>query len=88
MDTIKKKPYLIIIGILILILSVNGILDYWNQFKTYIINSELDSCISCGLCNSCDSCISCDLCNLVVVLYCGFLNKSFNTDLNLSFSIL
>jgi hypothetical protein len=42
METIKKKPYLIIIGILVLILSVNGILDYWNQFKTYIINSELE----------------------------------------------
>lgn len=42
MDVIKKKPYLIIIGILLLILSINGILDYWNQFKTYIINSELE----------------------------------------------
>jgi hypothetical protein len=42
MDVIKKKPYLIIIGILVLILSVNGILDYWKQFKTYIVNSELE----------------------------------------------
>jgi hypothetical protein len=42
MDVIKKKPYLVIIGILLLILSVNGILDYWIQFKTYIVNSELE----------------------------------------------
>jgi hypothetical protein len=42
MDLIKRKPYLIIIGILVLILSVNGILGFWNQFKTYIVNSELE----------------------------------------------
>lgn len=42
MDVIKKKPYLIIIGILLLILSVNGILGFWNQFKSYIVNSELE----------------------------------------------
>ena len=42
MDVIKRKPYLIIIGILILILSTNGILNFWNDFKTYIVNSELE----------------------------------------------
>jgi len=42
MDVITKKPYLIIVGILVLTLSINGILDYWNQFKTYIVNSELE----------------------------------------------
>ena len=42
MDVIKRKPYLIIVGILLLILSVNGILDFWNQFKIYIVNSELE----------------------------------------------
>jgi len=42
MDVVKRKPYLIIIGILILILSVNGILNFWNDFKTYIVNSELE----------------------------------------------
>jgi hypothetical protein len=42
MDLIKRKPYLVIIGILLLILSVNGILGFWNQFKTYIVNSELE----------------------------------------------
>lgn len=42
MDVIKKKPYLIIVGILLLILSINGLVDFWNQFKTYIVNSELE----------------------------------------------
>lgn len=42
MDVIKKKPYLIIVGILLLIFSVNGILGFWNQFKSYIVNSELE----------------------------------------------
>lgn len=42
MDLIKKKPYLIIVGLLLLVLSINGILDYWNQFKTYIVNTELE----------------------------------------------
>ena len=42
MDVIKRKPYLIIVGVLLLVLSINGILDFWNQFETYIFNRQLE----------------------------------------------
>jgi hypothetical protein len=40
-EQLKKKPYLAIIILLIGFLSYNGIVNYWYQFKEYILVSEL-----------------------------------------------
>lgn len=40
-EQLKKKPYLAIVILLIGFLSYNGIVNYWYQFKEYIVISEL-----------------------------------------------
>lgn len=41
LSQLKQKPILIIVGILIIISSLNGIKDGWQQFKQYIVVKEL-----------------------------------------------